>query len=206
MVHCSQKFWRFKTSDKLEASKSISAFANIQDGRSFRLESYLRAQRLYDQDRSVRRLLDSSYRGRVKKLFVFPISRSNVSILRPFIWFQRCSKNIYKNSETSGRNFKISRFQDSSIPRRPSSSCICKGTLYLPGSDSDKNFRKPRFWHKSGKIRSGTFSSGPFSRLYCGLKENVLFASRFKNSISQSKCPDSVESTKGFVTKTKPVH
>ena len=42
--------------------------------------------------------------------------------------------------------------------------------------------------------------------LYCGLKENVLFTSRFKNSINQSECPDSVESTKGFVTKTKPVH
>ena len=38
-VHCSQKVWRFKTSNKLEASKSIFAFVNIQDGRSFRLES-----------------------------------------------------------------------------------------------------------------------------------------------------------------------
>ena len=59
--------------------------------------------------------------------------------------------------------------------------------MYLPGSDSDKNFRKPWFCHKSGKIKSGTFSSGPFSRLYCGLKENVLFTSRFKiQSISLS--------------------
>ena len=32
-VPCSQKVWRFKTCDKLETSKSISAFANIQDGR-----------------------------------------------------------------------------------------------------------------------------------------------------------------------------
>ena len=42
-VHCSQKVWRFKTCDKLETSKSISAFANIQDGRSLRLEGSLRA-------------------------------------------------------------------------------------------------------------------------------------------------------------------
>ena len=28
-VHCSQNVWRFKTCDKLETSKSISAFANI---------------------------------------------------------------------------------------------------------------------------------------------------------------------------------
>ena len=99
-VHCSQKVWRFKTCDKLETSKSISAFANIQDGRSPRLEGSLRAQRLYDHNRSVRRLYDSSYRGRVKKLPVFPISRSDVSILCPSIWSQRCSKSIYKNSET----------------------------------------------------------------------------------------------------------
>ena len=100
----------------------------------------------------------------------------------------------------------ISRFQDSSIPRGHYSSCNCKGILYLPGSGSDKNFRKPGFCHKSGKTKSGTFSSDTFSRLYCGLKENVLFTSRFKNSINQSECPDSVESTKGFITKTKPVH
>ena len=56
------------------------------------------------------------------------------------------------------------------------------------------------------KIKSGTFSSGPFSRLYFGLKENVLFTSRFKDSINQAECPDSVESTKGFIMKTKPVH
>ena len=136
---------------------------------------------------------------------MFPISRSNVSILCPSIWSQRCSKSIYKNSETSSRNFKISRFQTSSVPRRHYSSCIYKGTLYLPGSDSDKNFRKPGFCYKSGKIKSGTFTSGPFSRLYCGLKENVLFTSRFKNSINRSQCPDFVESTKGFVTKTKSV-
>ena len=115
-------------------------------------------------------------------------------------------KSIYKNSETSSRNFKISRFQDSSVPRRHYSSCIYKGTLYLPGTDSDKNFRKPGFCHKSGKIKSGTFPSGPFSRLYRGLKENVLFTFRFKDLINQSECPDSVESTKGFVMKTKPVH
>ena len=30
--------------------------------------------------------------------------------------------------------------------------------------------------------------------------------SRFKDSINQAKCPDSVKSTKGFITKTKPVH
>ena len=78
--------------------------------------------------------------------------------------------------------------------------------LYLPGSDSYENFRKPGFCYKSGKIKSGTFSSGLFSRLYCGLKENVLFTSRFKDSIDQSECPDSVESTKGFVTKTKAVY
>ena len=205
-VHCSQKVWRFKTCDKLETSKSISAFANIQDGRSLRLEGSLRAQRIYDHNRSVRRLYDSSYRGRVKKLSVFPISRSDVSILCPSIWSQRCSKTIYKNSETSSRNFKISRFQTSSVPRRHYSSCIYKGTLYLPRSDSDKNFRKPGFCYKSRKIKSGTFSSGPFSGLYCGLKENVLFTSRFKDSINQVECPDSVESTKGFITKTKPVH
>ena len=40
--------------------------------------------------------------------------------------------------------------------------------------------------NESGKIKSGTFSSGPFSRLCCGLKENVLFTSRFKNSIRLS--------------------
>ena len=61
-VHCSQNVWRFKTCDKLETSKSISAFENIQDGRSFRLEGSLRAQRLYDHNRSVRCLYDSSYR------------------------------------------------------------------------------------------------------------------------------------------------
>ena len=87
-VHCSQKVWRFKTCDKLETSKSISAFANIQDGRSLRLEGSLRAQQLYDHNRSVRCLHDSSYRGRVKKLSVFPISRSDVSILCPSIWSQ----------------------------------------------------------------------------------------------------------------------
>ena len=205
-VHCSQKVWRFKTCDKLETSKSISAFANIQDGRSSRLESSLRAQQLYDHNRSVRCLYDSSYRGRVKKLSVFPISRSDVSILCPFIWSQRCSKSIYKNSETPSRNFKISRFKTSSVPRLHYSSCIYKETLYLPRSDSDKNFRKPGFCYKSGKVKSGTFSSGPFSRLCCGLKENVLFTSRFKNSINQAECPDSVESTKGFIAKTKPVH
>ena len=32
--------------------------------------------------------------------------------------------------------FKISRFQDSSVSRRHYSSCIYKGTLYLPVSDS----------------------------------------------------------------------
>ena len=138
---------------------------------------------------------------------MFPISRSDVSILCPSIWSQRCSNSIYKNSETSSRNFiKISRFQTSSVPRRHYSSCFYKGTLYLPKSDSDKNFRKPGFYYKSRKIKSGTFSSGPFSRLYCGLKENVLFTSRFKDSINQAECPDSVESTKGFITKTKPVH
>ena len=137
--------------------------------------------------------------------YLFPISRSNVSILCPSIWSQRCSKNIYKNSETSSRNFKISRFQTSSVPRQHYSSCIYKGTLYLPGSDSDKNFRKPGFCYNSGKIKSGTFTSGPFSRLYCGLKENVLFTSRLKDSINRSECPDSVESTKGFIMKTKPV-
>ena len=205
-VHCSQQVWRFKTCDKLETSKSISAFANIQDGRSLRLEGSLRAQRLDDHNRSVRRLYDSSYRGRVKKLSVFPISRSDVLILCPSIWSQRCSHSIYKNSETSSRNFKISRFQTSTIPRRHYSSCIYKGTLYLPRSDSDKNFRKPGFCYKSGKIKSSTFSYGPFSRLYCGLKENVLFTSRFKDAIHQAECPDSVESTEGFITKTKPVH
>ena len=98
----------------------------------------------------------------------------------PSIWSLRCSKSIYKNSETPSRNFKISRFQTSSVPPRHYSSCIHKGTLYLPRSDSDKNFRKPGFCYKSGKIKSGTFSSGPFSRLCCGLKENVLFTFRFK--------------------------
>ena len=84
-VHCSQHVWRFKTSDKPEASTSISAFANIQDLRSLRFESYLRAQRLYDHDRSVRQLYDSSYRGRVKKLSVFSISRSNIQFsILPF--------------------------------------------------------------------------------------------------------------------------
>ena len=68
-VHCSQKVWRFETSDK--ASKSISAFANIHDGRYFRLESYLRARRLYDHDRSVRHLDDSSHRRRVKEYLCF---------------------------------------------------------------------------------------------------------------------------------------
>ena len=170
-VHCSQHVWRFKTSDKPEASTSISAFANIQDLRSLRFESYLRAQRLYDHDRSVRQLYDSSYRGRVKKLSVFSISRSNISIQHPSIWSQRCPKSIYKNSETSSRKFKISRLQDGTVPRRHYSRCICKGTLYLPGSDSAKNFRKPGFCHKSGKIKSGTFSSCSFSRLYCGLKK-----------------------------------
>ena len=68
--------------------------------------------------------------------------------------------------------------------------------MYLPGSDSDKNFRKPGFCHKSGKIKSGTFSSGPFSRLYCRLKENVLFTSKFKNSINHSECLDSVDQPK----------
>ena len=108
-VHCLQKVWWFKTCDKPEAYKSISAFANIEDERSLRFERYLRAQQLYDHDRSVRRLLhDSSYRGRVKKLSVFSISRSSVSILRPSIWSQRCPKSIYKNSETSSRNFNPS--------------------------------------------------------------------------------------------------
>ena len=158
-VHCSQKVWRFKSCDKLETSKSISAFANIQDGRSPRLEGSLRAQRLYDHNRSVRRLYDSSYRGRVKKLPVFPISRSDVSILCPSIWSQRRSKSINKNSETPSRIFKISRFQTSSVPRRHYSSCIYKRSLYLPRSDSDKNVRKPGFCYKSGKIKSGTFSS-----------------------------------------------
>ena len=115
-------------------------------------------------------------------------------------------EHLQKLCEASSRNFKISRFQTSSVPRQHYSSCIYKGSLYLPGSDSDKNFRKPRFCYKSGKIKSGTFTSGPLSRLNCGLKENVLFTSKFKDSINQSECPDSVESTKGFVTKTKPVH
>ena len=48
--------------------------------------------------------------------FLFPISRSNVSNLCPSIWSQRCSKSIYKNSKTSSRNCKISRFQNSSVP------------------------------------------------------------------------------------------
>ena len=85
----------------------------------------------------------------------------------PSIWSQRCSKSIYENSETSSRNFKISRFQTSSVPQRHYSSCVYKGTLYLPRSDSDKNFRIPGFCYKSGKIKSGNFTSGPFSRLYC---------------------------------------
>ena len=56
----------------------------------------LRAQRLYNHNRSVRRIYDSSYRGRLKTLFVFPISRSNVSILCPSIWSQRCSRAFTK--------------------------------------------------------------------------------------------------------------
>ena len=50
-----------------------------------------------------------------------------------------------QNFETSSGNFKISRFQNSNVPRQHYSSCIYKGTLCLPGSDSDKNFRKPGF-------------------------------------------------------------
>ena len=105
--------------------------------------------------------------------------------LRP-PWSQRCSKSIYKNSETS-RNFKISRFQDSSIPRRHYSSCICKLTLCLPRSDSVKNFRNLGFVINLEKSQSGTFSSGPFSRIYCGLKENALSLPDLKiHSISLS--------------------
>ena len=78
--------------------------------------------------------------------------------------------------------------------------CIYQGQILI------KTLENLCFVINLKKIKSGTFSSGPFSRLCCGLKENVLFASRFKNSINQAECPDSVESTKGFITKTKPVH
>ena len=54
--------------------------------------------------------------------------------------------------------------------------------------------------------KSNLAPSQVVSRLYCGLKENVLFTSRFKDSVNQSECPDSVEWTKDFVTKTKSVH
>ena len=78
--------------------------------------------------------------------------------------------------------------------------CIYQGQILI------KTLENLGFVINLKKIKSGTFSSGPFSRLCCGLKENVLFTSRFKDSINQAECPDSVESTKGFITKTKPVH
>ena len=133
---------------------------------------------------------------------MFSISRSNVSILRPSIWSLQCPKSIYKNSETSSRNFKISRFQGSSVPLRHYSNCSCKGTLYLPGSDSDKNFRKPGFIinpEKSNLVPSQVL-------LFLGFSVDAKKMSfSLPDSKVQSIILSAVESTKGFVTKTKPV-
>ena len=154
------------------------------------LEGSLRAQRLYDDNRSVRRLYDSSYRGRLKKLFVFPISRSNVSILCPSIWSQRCSKSIYKNSETSSRTlrslgFKLVVYLDDIILAASTRElCIYQGLILKKSSE---NLGFVINLEKSNLVPSQVVL---FSRLYCGLKENVLFTSRFKDSINRSECPD----------------
>ena len=61
--------------------------------------------------------LSDAYMRKSQEIICVFNSRSNVSILRSSIWSQRCSKSIHKSSETSSRNFKISRFQDSSVPQ-----------------------------------------------------------------------------------------
>ena len=204
-VHCFQKIWQFKTNDKPEASKSISAFANIEDGRSLRFENYLRAQRLYDHDRSVKRLYDSCYGGRVKKLSAFSISRSNVSILRPSIWSNDAPRAFTKSLKPPvgtlrSLGFKIVMYLDDIILTASERElCIYQGQILIKTLE---NLGFVINLEKSNLVPSQVVL---FLGFIVDSKKMSDFTFRFKNSINHSECPDSVESTKGFVTKTKPV-
>ena len=201
-VHCSQKVWRFKTCDKLETSKSISAFGNIQDGRSFRLESSLRAQRLYDHNRSVRRLYDLSieeesinylcfqFQDQMFQFCVLPFGlkdapRAFTKTLKPPVGTLRSV------------GIKIVVYLDDIILAASTRElCIYQGQILI------KTLENLGFVINLVPSQVVLF----LGLIEHRLKEDVLFTSRLKYSINLSECPDSVESTKGFIMKTKPVH